>query len=133
MIELSGAISHALVILKGIKAIDARLREAELRSAIADLSLALADIKEKTALLQEENVQLRKLVDALRDREGVIGSVEFFKGAYWRREASRLAGPFCTRCFESEHKLMSLVANTAPFDIFGTHECPNCKSNLTVG
>jgi len=133
MVELAPAISSALMILKGLRAIDARLREAELRGAIADLALALADIKEKAAELQAENLQLRGLLDALREKEDIGGKVKLEKGAYWLSSTSGKSGPFCTRCYDSEQKLINLSALTGPFKVFGSHECPNCKSSTTVG
>jgi hypothetical protein len=108
MTDLLPAIAHAINLASRLRTIADRIRDAEFKGILADLSIELADMKLKVADLMSENAGLRaKLQEHLAP-----------------------AGPPCPRC----HKRGWQVVSSKPDTMFGelggirrTYKCPSCE------
>jgi hypothetical protein len=70
MPEVFATIASALATAKKMKEISDKIKDAELRNLVGDLSLELAEIKIQLANVTEENSQLKAKVRALENTEG---------------------------------------------------------------
>ena len=81
MADLISTVSTALTIASRLKEISDKIRDAEFRNLVADLSIELAEVKLKAAGLLEENAKLHgnKGVSTLLHRmTSHVGFVFFF-------------------------------------------------------
>ncbi|MGA2774974.1 MAG: hypothetical protein ABSE81_02795 [Candidatus Omnitrophota bacterium] len=105
------------------------VKDAKTKNLIADLNLALADLKMQVATLQEENLDLKKKIKGLESSDDVRSQLTIKKGNYWfisKPLSGYSEGPFCTGCFDSNKKLITLTK--LPFNIgVGEYQCPVCK------
>jgi ribosomal protein L37E len=65
MADLVSTVSTALTIVSRLKEISDKVRDAEFRNLVADLSIELAEVKLKVAGLLEENAKLRQQLNEL--------------------------------------------------------------------
>ena len=82
----------------------------------------LLEMQKKIADLESENKRLREELE-------IKGTLVPEGNLYWIEKDSKRDGPFCTCCWDSEHKLMRL--HTSP--ISGRMHCPNCKTEAKGG
>lgn len=105
------ALDRLVAGLKSVREIARRMRDAELLSAIADLSLDSAQLKGEMANIREDNTRLREELHELRQRAECRSKVAVDNGMYRLKEPIKgySDGPFCTRCFDSEGKLITMM------------------------
>jgi len=98
------------------------------------------DITRRMAVLEAE---VRGLMQQLAEKDEVIGQLRKalqFKGkmicehsAYYEvdQQGRRIAGPFCTNCFDNEHAIRRLLRAVRPKNEGGHDwewvQCPKCK------
>jgi hypothetical protein len=70
MPEVFATIASALATAKKMKEISDKIKDAELRNLVGDLSLELAEIKIQLANVAEENSQLKARIRSLESMEG---------------------------------------------------------------
>lgn len=70
MPEIISSITAAITTAKKMMEISEKIKDAELRNLVGDLSIKLADIKIQLANVTEENTQLKARVRALESTEG---------------------------------------------------------------
>lgn len=70
MADIVSTVSTALNIASRLKAISDKIRDAEFRNLVADLSIELAEVKLKAASLLEENAGLREQLLKLQSAGG---------------------------------------------------------------
>ncbi len=60
----------------------------------------------------------------LKEKLEIKGKLRYEKNAYWFQEEKGHDGPFCSRCWDSDKKLIRMqpCGNPAYFD------CPNCQN-----
>lgn len=95
-----------------------------------DLQLkgVLLDIQDAVYELQDENRELRLKVEELENNNILGSEIEFKSGAYYRNED----GPFCTKCWDVDNKLVRLSTLPRDFGRMGTHTCANCENPFTI-
>jgi len=125
-------VTGAIKTLQKLREISQKMKNAEIRNLAADLSLNLADLKLQIAELQEENaglrVQLKKNSQSAsyRDKLTVKNGLYFFKES----QSNRPDGPYCTRCFDVDEKLVLVSEMSRAFHGIVKYECPNCKAHF---
>jgi|ERR1041385_8930219 hypothetical protein len=130
-----GAISAALTsiktateIAKIISQSGASIEKAELKLRVAELLTSLADAKVELAGVQDvlatKDGRIAELEDALESKEHLVRDGD----AYYATNASGVASgtPFCTRCWEVEHRQRHLVYSA---EDFRSRTCPACKTH----
>lgn len=65
MADLISTVSTALTIASRLKEVSDKVRDAEFRNLLADLSIELAEVKSKAASLLEENTKLKQQLNDL--------------------------------------------------------------------
>ena len=97
---------------------EAKLRLADLISALADARMQIAEVKE--ALIEKDS-EIRALTDAaLRKNQ-----LEWEKPYYWLKLGADRDGPYCQKCYDSESKLIRLQGGQN-----GTWSCFSCKCTV---
>jgi hypothetical protein len=124
-------ISTAINTVQKLKEVSQKIKDADTRNLIADLNMTLADLKLQFAGLREENVQLKSDLAAARESANLRDKLNLKEGLYYLSEPvkGRPNGPYCTRCFDVDCKLVLVVAFTDTFRDFGKYNCPNCKAH----
>ncbi len=105
------ALDRLITGLKTVRDVAQRMHDVELLSALADLTLDSAQLKADTATVREENTKLREEVEQLRRQADIRSKVEIKDGMYHLTEpiSGYSQGPFCTRCLDSDGKLVTLM------------------------
>lgn len=117
MAEVFSSIATAIATAKKLKEVSDKMKNAELRNLMADLSLELAEIKTHLADLTTENTQLKTKIRELENAEGEPCPKCRKKG--WQLESSRPDPTFaavggirrtykCSLCGFTENKLITL-------------------------
>ncbi len=91
----------------------------------AETREALANLKMEGAELAEENARLREEVQQLREQAKVSESLEFVDPVYWRKLEKSRDGPFCSRCWDADQKLIRLHDRSSST----FWHCPACDEN----
>ena len=70
----------------------------------------------------EQVILLKTRVGELEDPLKLKPSLEFRNNAYWIKEGDKEKGPFCSRCWDGETKLVNM------HKVGRIHVCPTCKT-----
>ena len=105
------AVDRLITGLKAVRDVAQRMHDVELQRALADVILDSAQLKADMATLREENTSLREEVGQLRRQADMRSKIEIRDGMYYLTEpiGGYPQGPFCTRCFDSDGKLITLM------------------------
>ena len=111
IITMFEALDRLITGLKTVRDVAQRMHDAEMSSAVADLTLNSAQLKADAATVREENTRLREEVEQLRRQEDLRSKVQIKDYMYYLSEpvSGYSRGPFCTRCFDSDGKLIMLM------------------------
>jgi uncharacterized small protein (DUF1192 family) len=126
-------VSEAIRTLQKLREVTQKMKHVELLNLVADLSLNLAELKLQVAELQEENgslkAELKKNAQSSSFREKLVlkGSTYFFK----EPQENRPDGPYCTRCYDVEEKLVLVTELERAFNPIAKYICPNCKAHYS--
>jgi len=91
-----------------------------------DLYKKILEIQAQALDLMENNLRFKKENQALREELEISGKLVCEKDAYWSSTDDKKDGPFCTRCWDADRKLVrlhKLTGNQA------YSKCPNCAAN----
>jgi hypothetical protein len=121
-------ISQAIRLAQDLRSIDKELSQAEAKLKIADLTTALADVKialtqarDDAAEQQAEINRLKSLHKRLSDDTVEINGRRYRKSA----DGKPLGHSFCAVCLEKDGRLIETVATHMP----GLpDQCPSCKA-----
>jgi hypothetical protein len=83
------------------------------------------ELREQALELQEENLQLRTRLRELEVKVEVKDSLVFRESMYFRVKDGKEDGPFCSKCYDDDGKVVRLHA-LHDRDIRDTHHCPVC-------
>jgi len=93
MTDLISTTANAIQLIGRLREVNKNIENAELASALADLSMEMATVKIQAAHLPEENDKLRRKLEQQNSTELT------FKGfAYYSANGD---GPFCPGCYDS--------------------------------
>lgn len=110
--------------IKRIREVSAKLRDAELQAAIAELSLSASDLKIELAEMREANSTLRGELARLQTSANLRAQLQLRRGMYFLTEppVGFHEGPYCTTCFDDSGKLISVTNQVS------RHACFVCNS-----
>jgi hypothetical protein len=120
---LVGSLKAATDIAKFMRESATSLEKAEAKLKLAELISAIADAKVEASQVQQE-ILMRD--ERIRDLEGKLKlqtEVTWEKPFYWRLLSGSKDGPFCQRCYDVDSKLLRLQGNGE-----GHWDCKGCKS-----
>jgi len=106
--------------IKTIKETDQKIALLDIREQLIEMEERLLDARDQTNELISQNQELRlqlTLKEEMRLQED--GNI------LWRIEDGVKKGPYCSTCYGSEGKLISLSGNDP-----GTWHCPKCKNHF---
>jgi hypothetical protein len=130
MIEISTAIQTTLQAIMQVKDISEKWQDAQVRALLISSIDQMQDVKEGALTLREENLRLRTDLAALTEKQRLKESLVFKFDSYWLpKDGELLQGPFCTKCFDDEGKMMRLQTN---FSGRNSHACPKCKNGTWI-
>jgi hypothetical protein len=119
--DIISPINNSLSLLKRLREISENIREAEIKSVIADLTNELAEVKLAAANLKEQIVTLREENASLRHHKSSEEKPDIKWGCYYfDNDNSRL---YCTACYDSK----GTKSLTTRIDS-DTRRCNVCKS-----
>ncbi len=123
------SIKTALDITKELKGIDASLKDAEVKLKFAELMEALSEAKIQLIEVRDENHALKERIKLLEKKLNQKGEVEYRDGYYYMKEskAGEPDGPFCSKCYNDEEKLILLNKLKGSFTSLGKYNCPKCE------
>ena len=102
------------------------IQEALKEAGRIDLYSKLLEIHEKAIEIQEENRELKEENAALKEHIRLVGQLRFTENnSYLQYDEAgvKVGGPFCTRCWDTDKKLINLHNDHHPQLI-----CPVCKT-----
>lgn len=127
MVELIAGISSAIEIGKKLKALNTKIKDADLNMFIADLNIELANAKNNIAILLDENTKLKAEIEKLNFKK--LEVLQFKGGAYYNSNGD---GPFCPNCYDGKQKTSRLVENNPDFKFVGNYICSVCSKMFKV-
>lgn len=121
------SVNTAIGIMKKIKEVNSKIRDADIKMLIADLSIEIANTKTSIAELLDENRNLKDKIKQFEEEKNKKKMV-FKNNAYYEENGD---GPFCPACFDSKKEKIRLVDNVKDFvDIAGKYKCPVCGTMI---
>ncbi len=94
----------------------------ELQGEILGVYEKLLEQQKKISDLEGENKTLK---EKLEIKENLV----YENNIYWIEKDNKRDGPYCTCCWDSEHKLIRLHTNTMTSRV----HCPNCDTTVKHG
>ena len=135
--ETLAAIDNALNLVKRLREVSSKVKEAEIRNVIADLYIELADVKAQTAglmgnnlRLSEEKAGLENEIERLKESVRLKGDIVEKQGWYFLKKGDGKFKypPLCPRCWQVDARLVYLQ-NVGRFSREGLF-CPQCDTKL---
>lgn len=134
------SIKRALDIAKALGSIEKSYNEAEYKVKIVELTDTLVGAKESLVDVKNENIDLREELTSLK-KSMDIRSRLIKSGNTYVCQKDEIEGygkgPWCTRCFDCEDKLVTLHTKNRAIGTTGSRartystqylECPKCKT-----
>ncbi len=89
----------------------------------------IMELREGALELQEENIKLKEQIAILQKELDDRRSLFFDGSVYWRNAVELLSreGPFCPRCYDADHRLMTLHEEEVTPDSTDWH-CRQCSN-----
>lgn len=130
--EAAEGLKLAVDLIKGAMAAGDALDRAELKFKLAEALSALADAKGSVSDAKEELARAYKELDEMEEKLALKATTARHEDGYYELDArgNPSGDPFCTRCWEVEHRLTHLVRGERA-DKF--NHCPACKQKFSRG
>jgi len=90
-----------------------------------EFQVKVMELREQGLELQEENLQLRTRIRKLEEMMQVKEALVFRDSMYFLVKEGKDEGPFCSKCYDDNGKLVRLHA-LHDHDIESTYRCPVC-------
>ena len=94
-----------------------------------DLYQKVIELQGMTQEVMEQNRILNEEIDTLKKKIEIRDSLDYKDDSYYitDNEGNLIKGPFCSKCWDSEDRLVRLHKNeSSDGKIYGW--CPNCKN-----
>jgi ribosomal protein L37AE/L43A len=121
-----GSIKTATDIAKLIKDSDVSLEKAEAKLKLAELISALADTKIQIAEIQQFLIDKDTELRAIKEQLDVKAKLQWESPYYWLLDETQKDGPYCQHCYDKDNLLIRLQGNGA-----GYWRCSVCKNSYT--
>lgn len=96
------------------------INNTKLMQEIINLQQSVLKVVTENAALGKDNIRLQTEIDLLKKNAEIKEKQIYKDGAYWVDND----GPFCTRCFDADSKLIRGKIHSNKGDLY----CPNCKT-----
>lgn len=113
-------INTSIDIMKKLKEVNEKTKDAEIKMLIADLGIELAELKCSFADLLDENRELKDQIKELSSKKEETLIIK--NGLYYRKNED---GPFCTGCYDSKKEVIRLTTWGV-----NSYKCPVCSAQL---
>ncbi|MGI8980550.1 MAG: hypothetical protein ACR2FY_15080 [Pirellulaceae bacterium] len=123
-------VGKAVDLVQQLRGIAQKVKDAESQNLIADLMISLADIKIQVAELKGENLDLRTQLASHENRKAEADKFEQVGNVLYQRTDTEHKQPYCPRCFQVDHREMTLTKVKPPFNDFGNWKCAQCDKNF---
>ena len=90
--------------------------------ASADIYKKLIDIQIQAAQIQQENNELKKELEDLKALNDIKERLHFENNMYWVNKGNTKEGPFCSKCWDDNNKLVRLHTQDKDY------RCPVCDT-----
>ena len=77
--------------------------------------------------LVEENNQLKREIKQYKDILDIRGQIIYDKNAYWLPVEKTKDGPYCSKCWDDENKLIRLNHSNGQ-----NYNCPKCTNAIKI-
>lgn len=121
MNDIISSVTAAVGLTRQLVDLASIAKDAAARSIIADLQLELAEVKIRLAALIDENQQLKGELKTARLQEI---DLQIRGDLYYKPDGD---GPFCTCCYDRDHKLIRVSAMSTEFHAIAKFRCNSCK------
>ena len=95
-----------------------KLKDPQLMEQVVNLQTSVLELQERVRELEKENEKLKR-------RQAISGSLVVEHGVYFTEKSQKKDGPFCTRCWDVESKLVRLIIMQNNWAT-----CPECKNTF---
>lgn len=97
-----------------------------------DLKIKINELYGENIKLKEENFSLKRELEKAKDFTELKSKLIHKDNHYFIKENDKEDGPFCTKCFDADNKLIRLHQGNL---IEGVQyfTCPNCKTQTSTG
>ena len=99
-----------------------KLKDPELMDQLITLQTSVIEFQSEQNRLRGRIGELEKENETLKNKLTIHGSLTVNYGAYFPQAGDTRDGPFCTRCWDVDNKLVRLDVSST-----GTATCPECK------
>lgn len=97
-----------------------------------DLKIKINDLYGENIKLKEENYELKKKLDKLAEESEIQSKLVHENNHYFVKTENGNDGPYCTKCWDSEHKLVRIHTGNSSHGV-QYYTCPNCKTGTSTG
>ena len=97
-----------------------------------DLKIKISELVSENLQLKEENFRLRKRIEDQQEQKEIGDSLVHENNHYYRKSDSQRLEPLCTKCWDSDKKLINLHKHS-PYNGIQNFSCPVCKTNTHLG
>lgn len=122
------SVKMATDVVRILRTAEGGFERAELKLQIANLAEALANARLGILDAQVEIAELKRRITDLKANAERRATVIRRRNLLYSKSEAAEEGPYCTRCFEIDDRLVSLSMLPAGFRDLCTYECPHCKS-----
>lgn len=120
-------IGTAIATIKTMASVVQQAGKLELTQQVIDLQQTLLALVAQNSTLTADVAQLQADNRRLREEAEQRGLLKFQRESYWRQDGDNKEGPFCSRCFDVDRKVVRLHAAYQ-----GYYVCPNCQKSVSV-
>jgi len=122
MIEVVEGVNAAITTVKKLNELNEKIKNAEVKMLIADLSIQLSDAKISISELLDRNRVLQEEINSLKSDQ--CEPLTFKDGVYFD---SNNDGPFCPGCYDGKKQKHRILPVAAPLHRkMGVHQCSVC-------
>lgn len=94
----------------------------------SDLKIKISALVDENLALKNENFELKKKFDRMSEMKKLESELIFKDNLYYRKkEDGAEDGPFCSKCWDDEKKMIRMVRKGGTNQHF-YNECPKCKN-----
>jgi len=97
-----------------------------------ELYRQILDLQSEIMKLVEENNELKTKIKELESKFILKESFVLGLNSYWIKKGDEYDGPFCTRCWDSDKKLIRIISQSGRDRFEAMHRCPNCNSQMNA-
>lgn len=86
----------------------------------------ILEVQEQLLAFQKRIIELERENSGLKESLETKKKLEYKNNSYWTKEGEKDVGPFCSHCWEADHKLIRMHPDGNP----AFSSCPHCKNSV---